>query len=102
MKLVMRLKKLSIFAKQINLEADSYVVQELLSALNKKLTMDELIQIHETLQDTEELESLNLVQLEDRMMVGNWTADLSLIEKVYKFLKIHIRTKSVFFQQNME
>ncbi|GFV45415.1 zinc finger BED domain-containing protein 4-like [Trichonephila clavipes] len=34
--------------------------------------MDELIEMHEQEQDIEELESLDLVQSEDRMMVGNW------------------------------
>ncbi|GFX24222.1 hypothetical protein TNCV_1366031 [Trichonephila clavipes] len=49
--------------------------------LNKQLTVDELIEMHEIEQGIEELESVDLVQSKDRMMVGNWTEGLSLIEK---------------------
>ncbi|GFX71642.1 hypothetical protein TNCV_2696301 [Trichonephila clavipes] len=40
-------------SSQINLEVDSYDVQELLDSNNQELTMDELIEIYE--QDIEEL-----------------------------------------------
>ncbi|GFV22643.1 hypothetical protein TNCV_2078331 [Trichonephila clavipes] len=48
-------------------EVDTDFVQELLTFHNQKLTIDELIEMHE--QDIEELESLGPVQLADRMMV---------------------------------
>ncbi|GFY32703.1 hypothetical protein TNCV_4638091 [Trichonephila clavipes] len=43
------------FAKQINLEVDSDDIQQLLDSHNKELTMDELIEMHEQAQDSEEL-----------------------------------------------
>ncbi|GFU92267.1 hypothetical protein TNCV_1338481 [Trichonephila clavipes] len=61
-------------ARQLNLEVDSDDVQELLDSHKKELTMDELIAMHE--QDIDELESLNPVQLEHRMTVGNLTEGL--------------------------
>ncbi|GFW42218.1 hypothetical protein TNCV_1206741 [Trichonephila clavipes] len=42
-------------------------VEELLDSLNQELTMDELIEMHE--QGIEDLESLDTVQKEDRMMI---------------------------------
>ncbi|GFT13959.1 hypothetical protein TNCV_2615931 [Trichonephila clavipes] len=68
-------------ARQINLQVNSDDVQELLDFHNRKLTIDELIEMHEQEQDIEELESLDPVQSEDRMTVGNLTESLSLIEK---------------------
>ncbi|GFW82791.1 hypothetical protein TNCV_3493611 [Trichonephila clavipes] len=65
---------------QINLEVDSDCVQELQDSRNQELTIDELIEMHEQEQDIEELESLDLIQSEDRMMVENLT-DVSLFEK---------------------
>ncbi|GFT22483.1 hypothetical protein TNCV_3274461 [Trichonephila clavipes] len=50
-----------------NLEADSDGIQELLDSHNRQLTMDELIEMHE--QDMEELDSLDPIQSEDRMIV---------------------------------
>ncbi|GFX31048.1 uncharacterized protein TNCV_2025511 [Trichonephila clavipes] len=73
------------FARQINLEVDSDVVQELLDSRKKELAVDELIEMHVQKQDIEELESLEPVLSEDRMVVGNRTEDLSLIEKGCKF-----------------
>ncbi|GFU75873.1 hypothetical protein TNCV_1653311 [Trichonephila clavipes] len=43
---------------------------------NKELTMDELVEMHE-----QELESLDPVQSEYRMTVGNSTRGLSVVEK---------------------
>ncbi|GFY25199.1 hypothetical protein TNCV_2483201 [Trichonephila clavipes] len=57
--------------KQINLEADSDDVQELLDFHNQELTMDELIHMHEQQQNIEEFESLNPVQPEDQIKVGH-------------------------------
>ncbi|GFU76915.1 hypothetical protein TNCV_4520711 [Trichonephila clavipes] len=65
----------------MNLEMDSDGVQELLDFHNQELTMDELIEMHEQKQDIEKFESLNPVQSEDRMTVGNLTEGLNLIEK---------------------
>ncbi|GFV58546.1 hypothetical protein TNCV_2915351 [Trichonephila clavipes] len=45
----------------------------------------QLIEVHK--QDIEELESKVPVQLEDRMMIGNLTEDLKLIEKGLQVLK---------------
>ncbi|GFY01203.1 tigger transposable element-derived protein 1 [Trichonephila clavipes] len=81
---------------------DSDVVQELEDSHNEELTTDELIEMHELEQDIEELGSLNPVQLEDRMTFGNWTEDLSLIEKGSNFKKINTPTKRVFFQQKRD
>ncbi|GFY33426.1 hypothetical protein TNCV_2226961 [Trichonephila clavipes] len=47
--------------------------------------MDELIKMHE--KDIEELEHLDPVQSETRIMVGNSTEDLSLIEKWLQILE---------------
>ncbi|GFW69370.1 transposable element Tc3 transposase [Trichonephila clavipes] len=44
-------------ARQKNLEVDSHDVQKLLNSHNHKLTMDELIEMHEQEQDIEELQS---------------------------------------------
>ncbi|GFX73206.1 hypothetical protein TNCV_1245291 [Trichonephila clavipes] len=66
--------------KQINLEADSDDVQELLDFHKQELTMDELIEIREQKQDTEE-ESLHSIKSEDRMwIVGNSIEGISSIE----------------------
>ncbi|GFY34708.1 hypothetical protein TNCV_4701891 [Trichonephila clavipes] len=67
-------------ARQINLEVKNNDVQELLDSHNQELAMDELIEIHEQEQDIEELESLDQVQSEDRMTVGNLTKGVNLIE----------------------
>ncbi|GFW06543.1 tigger transposable element-derived protein 1 [Trichonephila clavipes] len=74
-------------AWQINIEVDSDDVQELLDFHNEKLVIDEFIEIHEQEQHFEELESLDPVQSEDRMTVGNLTEGLSLIDKELKFLE---------------
>ncbi|GFV09156.1 hypothetical protein TNCV_4077581 [Trichonephila clavipes] len=49
-------------------------VQDLLDSHNQKLAIHELIEEQE--QNIEELESLDPVQSEDRMTVGNWTEGL--------------------------
>ncbi|GFT72913.1 hypothetical protein TNCV_1976351 [Trichonephila clavipes] len=69
------------FGSQINLEVESDDIQELLHSHNQKLTIDELTQMHEQKQDIEEVFSLDPIQLEAQMMVGNSTEGLSLIEK---------------------
>ncbi|GFV83803.1 hypothetical protein TNCV_2555891 [Trichonephila clavipes] len=46
-------------------------VQELPDSPNQELTMDELIKMHEQEQDIEERESLDPIQSEDRITVGN-------------------------------
>ncbi|GFU76950.1 hypothetical protein TNCV_4521061 [Trichonephila clavipes] len=65
------------FTGQIDIEADSDDIQELLDSHDPKLTMDELIETQE--QDIEKLESLDPVQSEDRMTVGNFTEDPQFI-----------------------
>lgn len=67
--------------RQINLEVDSDDVQELLDSHNQELTIDELIKMREQEEDIENLDSLDPVQLEDQMTVGNLTEALSSIEK---------------------
>ncbi|GFS70913.1 hypothetical protein TNCV_2719891 [Trichonephila clavipes] len=67
-------------ARQINLEAYSDDIQELLDFHNQKLATDKLIEMHEQEQDIEEFEFLD--QSEDLMMVGNLTEGISLIERV--------------------
>ncbi|GBP34031.1 hypothetical protein EVAR_94043_1 [Eumeta japonica] len=67
--------------RQINLEVDSDDVQELLDSYNQKFTIDELIKMHEQEDNTENLDSLDPVQLENQITVGNLTEDLSSIEK---------------------
>ncbi|GFW46468.1 hypothetical protein TNCV_4811561 [Trichonephila clavipes] len=64
---------ISDLARQINSEVDSDGVQELLDSHNQDLSMDELIEMYEQRLGIEELESLNPVQSEDRVMVGNLT-----------------------------
>ncbi|GFX94877.1 hypothetical protein TNCV_2379501 [Trichonephila clavipes] len=54
-------------ARPVNLEVDTDDVQ-LLDSHNQELTIDELIEMHEQ-DNIEELESLDLVQSEDRMKV---------------------------------
>ncbi|GFT04571.1 hypothetical protein TNCV_333551 [Trichonephila clavipes] len=76
-------------ARKINLDVNSDNLQELLVSINRELTIDELIEMHE--QDIEEDESLGSVQSEDRMMVGN------LAEVLY-LAKIKSYTRSVYFQ----
>ncbi|GFU16094.1 tigger transposable element-derived protein 1 [Trichonephila clavipes] len=70
------------FSGQINLEVDSNDIQELFESLNQELTINELIEMHEQEHEIEELESLDPVQSEDRMKVGNLIKGLSLIEKL--------------------
>ncbi|GFU81903.1 hypothetical protein TNCV_2537121 [Trichonephila clavipes] len=60
-------------SKQINLKVNSNGVKEVLDSHNQVLTMDELIEMHEQEKDVEERESLDPVQSEDRMTVGNLT-----------------------------
>ncbi|GFW72221.1 hypothetical protein TNCV_702581 [Trichonephila clavipes] len=54
-------------ARQKNLKVDSADVHELLYLANQKLSIDELLEMHEQEQDIEEFESLDLVQSEYRM-----------------------------------
>ncbi|GFS82449.1 hypothetical protein TNCV_4777601 [Trichonephila clavipes] len=69
--------------------------------VRQELTFYELIEIHK--QDIEDLESVDLVQSDDRMTVGNLREGLSLIEKWLPTLcKILTPTKSVCFQQEKE
>ncbi|GFX59521.1 tigger transposable element-derived protein 1 [Trichonephila clavipes] len=65
--------------RQISLEVDSDDVKKLLGSHNHELAIDELIELHE--QDIEEFESLDPIQSEDRITIGNLTGGLSLIEK---------------------
>ncbi|GFV95012.1 hypothetical protein TNCV_1030101 [Trichonephila clavipes] len=67
--------------RQINSEVDSDEAQELLDSHNRELTIDELTEMHEQKQDIEEPESVDPVQSEDRMTVGNLTEAFRLIEK---------------------
>ncbi|GFV57226.1 hypothetical protein TNCV_346521 [Trichonephila clavipes] len=64
---------------------------ELLDSHNEELTIDELIKIDEQERDTEELQSLDPIQQEDRKTVGNLTEGLSLIEKVANFRKLRLQ-----------
>ncbi|GFU88382.1 tigger transposable element-derived protein 1, partial [Trichonephila clavipes] len=73
--------------RAINLEAHSDGVQELLVSHNQNLAIDQFIDVHEQEQDIEELESLDPVQTENRMTVGNSTEGLSLIEKGLQILE---------------
>ncbi|GFW83333.1 uncharacterized protein TNCV_2544311 [Trichonephila clavipes] len=66
----------SYMERQINLEKDNDDVQQMMDSHNQELTIDELIEMHE-----QKRLSLDRVQTEDRMTVGNFTEDLSLIEK---------------------
>ncbi|GFU34786.1 hypothetical protein TNCV_2319821 [Trichonephila clavipes] len=97
MKLVMCLIVLVDHARQINLEAVSDDVQELLDAHNQEPTIDNLIEMHE--QDIEELESLDPVQSEDRMTVGNLTGSLDLVEKVANFRKYEFQRRAYFLNK---
>ncbi|GFY25323.1 hypothetical protein TNCV_2484431 [Trichonephila clavipes] len=67
----------------VPLRHGSIDIQELLDFHYQELTMDELMEKH----DIEELESLDPVQSEDRMTVGNLTERLRLIEKVLQILR---------------
>ncbi|GFU19325.1 uncharacterized protein TNCV_3032471 [Trichonephila clavipes] len=60
--------------RHINLEVDSDEIKELLVSHNSELIVDELIEMHE--QDIEKFESLDPVQSEDRIRVGNLTENL--------------------------
>ncbi|GFX23861.1 hypothetical protein TNCV_1788921 [Trichonephila clavipes] len=72
----------------------------MLDSLNKELRMDELIEKHEIEQDNEKFESLDPVQLEDRMTLENWTETLSLIEKrVTRFRKYRLQRRVCFFNK---
>ncbi|GFX16239.1 hypothetical protein TNCV_4704931 [Trichonephila clavipes] len=53
-------------------------VQKLLDSHNQELTIDELIEMHEQ-EQIEELESIDPVQSENRMTVGNWMEGIGLI-----------------------
>ncbi|GFW32127.1 tigger transposable element-derived protein 1 [Trichonephila clavipes] len=80
------IEKIVNLARQINSEADSDGVQELLDSQNWELTIDELIEMNEQEQDIGEFDSLDPFQSEDRITVGNLTESLSLIEKgLHKF-----------------
>ncbi|GFW52507.1 hypothetical protein TNCV_404351 [Trichonephila clavipes] len=69
-------------------KVESDDVQELLDSHTQELTIDELTEMPEQEHDIEELESLDPVQSEDQMPVGNLTESLSLIEKgLHKFQK---------------
>ncbi|GBP58675.1 Tigger transposable element-derived protein 1 [Eumeta japonica] len=67
--------------RQINLEVDSDDVQELLDSHNEELTIDELITMREQEEEIDNHDSLDPVQLEDQMTLGNLTEALSSIEK---------------------
>ncbi|CAH4032450.1 unnamed protein product [Pieris brassicae] len=65
--------------RQINLEVDSVDVQELLDSHNEEFTIDELITMREQEEEMDNHDSLDPVQLEDQMTVGNFTEALSSI-----------------------
>ncbi|GFX22702.1 uncharacterized protein TNCV_2994351 [Trichonephila clavipes] len=88
-------------ARKINLEVDSDDVQELLDSHIQKLTMEDLTELHEQEQDIEELESLDPVQSENRITIGNLTEGLSLVEKRLSILE-NTQSNKYFFQQNKE
>ncbi|GFW04232.1 hypothetical protein TNCV_2669971 [Trichonephila clavipes] len=79
--------------QQINLEVNSADVPELLDSHYQELTIDELTEMHE--QDIEELESFDPVQSEDRMIVGNLTEGLNLIEKRVFSIKIGVELSQI-------
>ncbi|GFT26244.1 tigger transposable element-derived protein 1 [Trichonephila clavipes] len=68
----------------MNYERDNDDVQEVLDSHDQELTIDEHIEI-ET--DIEKLESLDPIQPEDRMMVGNLTEGDSSVEKGLRTLE---------------
>ncbi|GFT17634.1 hypothetical protein TNCV_2587441 [Trichonephila clavipes] len=70
-------------------KVDSDDIQEL---LDQEVTDEELIEMYEQEQDIEELRSLDTVQLDDRMMVGDLIEGFHLTGKRYKF---HLRTALV-------
>ncbi|GFS94490.1 hypothetical protein TNCV_2015031 [Trichonephila clavipes] len=53
------LVKIVVLARKMNLEVDSVFGPELLDFHNRELTIDELIEMHEQEQDTEDLQSLD-------------------------------------------
>ncbi|GFV23507.1 hypothetical protein TNCV_4782181 [Trichonephila clavipes] len=59
-------------ARQLNLEVESDGVRELLDSHHRELTTEELVE------KNIDYESLDAVQSEDRMMVGNWTEGVDL------------------------
>ncbi|GFT54414.1 hypothetical protein TNCV_2727481 [Trichonephila clavipes] len=63
------------FARKIYLEVDSDDVQELLDSHHPELTIDELMKMLE--KDIEELESLDPIQSEDQIKIGNFTVRFS-------------------------
>ncbi|GFT88822.1 hypothetical protein TNCV_906441 [Trichonephila clavipes] len=63
-------------AGKINLDVVIDDVQELLDSHNQELAIEELTEMHE--QDIKELESLDPVQSEDQMAVGNLTEKVSV------------------------
>lgn len=65
---------------QRNLKVDSDDVQELLNSHNEELTIDEFIKMREQGRDINNLDSLDLVQLEDQITVVNLTEVFSSIE----------------------
>ncbi|GFT85756.1 hypothetical protein TNCV_4027021 [Trichonephila clavipes] len=69
------------WSRLINLKVDSVDSQELLDSNNQEQKIDEFRDMHEQEPSIEELESLDPVQSEDRMTVGNLTDGLNLIEK---------------------
>ncbi|GFX82024.1 hypothetical protein TNCV_2572231 [Trichonephila clavipes] len=66
------------------------------------LAIDELIEMHEQEQDIEKLESLDPVQSEGRMTVGNSTVGRSLIEKWLQILENTDCNEEHIFQQSEE
>ncbi|GFT96007.1 hypothetical protein TNCV_313021 [Trichonephila clavipes] len=67
---------------------DQFSTQKnLLDSLNQELTIDALMEIHEQEQDIKELESLQPVQSEDPMTVGNLTEGLRFTEKGLQILE---------------
>ncbi|GFT75169.1 hypothetical protein TNCV_2245201 [Trichonephila clavipes] len=75
MKLVV-IEEVVDLVRQIHLEVDSDYVQKLQHSHKQKLTIDELLEMHEQEQDSEEFESLDKVQSEVRMTIGGYGHDL--------------------------
>ncbi|GFX54030.1 hypothetical protein TNCV_2336661 [Trichonephila clavipes] len=67
----------------------------MLDSHNKGLIIDDLIEMHDLLEDIEKLESKDLVQPEDRLAVGNLT-DLITIERFTNFRKYRLQRRAYF------
>ncbi|GFV32021.1 hypothetical protein TNCV_1195531 [Trichonephila clavipes] len=87
-------------AWEINLEVDSDDVQQMLDSHNHKLTIGELIQMHEQDHDIVKLVFRPKIRLEDRMTFGNFTKTLSLDEKrVTNSMKYRLQRSVYFFSK---